>query len=141
MTLPAVRSGTVADIPAVLALWRVAEALPTVTDSEQDLRQLLDADPEALLLATSGADVVGSLIAGWDGWRGSFYRLAVDPEWRRRGIAMALVRAGEERLRALGAKRLTAIVASDERAAMELWVAVGYERQAERSRFVRMLDD
>lgn len=141
MTEAETRSGTVADIPAVLALWRIADALPTATDSEQGLRRLLDNDPEALLLASSGEEIVGSLIVGWDGWRGSFYRLAVHPEWRRQGIAVALIRAGEERLRALGASRLTAIVASDERPAMDFWEAAGYERQAERSRFVRMLDD
>ena len=92
-------------------------------------------------MASSGEDIIGSLIVGWDGWRGSFYRLAVDPDWRRQGIAMTLIRAGEERLRALGATRLTAIVASDEWAALDLWEAAGYERQAERSRFVRVLDD
>jgi ribosomal protein S18 acetylase RimI-like enzyme len=84
---------------------------------------------------------VGSLIVGWDGWRGSFYRLAVHPDWRRQGIGTELIRAGEERLRAQGAVRLTAIVASGERAAMAFWQAVGYERQVERSRFVRMLVD
>ena len=35
--------------------------------------------------------MVGSLIAAWDGWRGSFYRLAVHPERRRQRIATALL--------------------------------------------------
>jgi ribosomal protein S18 acetylase RimI-like enzyme len=134
-----IRTGTAADVASVLALWQAAESLPTATDTEQALGVLLERDAESLLIAAVDEVMVGSLIAGWDGWRGSFYRLAVHPEWRRRGIARALVRAGEDRLAAVGAVRLTAIVASEERAAMALWQAVGYERQAERSRFVRVL--
>jgi ribosomal protein S18 acetylase RimI-like enzyme len=81
--------------------------------------------------------VVGSLIAAWNGWRGSFYRLAVHPEHRRNGLATRLVREGEKRLRDRGAVRLDAIVAADEVGAMSFWRAVGYEHQGDRSRFVR----
>jgi ribosomal protein S18 acetylase RimI-like enzyme len=134
-----IRSGAEADLSAVLALWRSAGSEPTATDSEQALARLLDRDPDSLLLAEAGGEAVGSLIAAWDGWRGSFYRLAVRPEWRRQGIGTALVRAGEERLRGLGAERLTAIVVGDECAAAALWEAAGYRRQANRNRFVRMV--
>ena len=103
--------------------------------------RLVERDADSLLLAEAGGRIVGSLIVAWDGWRGSFYRLAVHPDWRRRGIATALIRAGEDRLRALGAVRLTAIVASEEHAAMTLWQAAGYERQVDVSRFVRVLSD
>ena len=141
MTEWTIRTGAKADFPSVLGLWREAEGPPSATDTEQALSRLLDRDPGSLLLAEAGGKVVGSLIAGWDGWRGSFYRLAVDREWRRRGVATALVRAGEERLRDLGAVRLTAIVVSDQDAAMAAWQALGYSPQAGRSRFVRMMGD
>ena len=134
-----IRTGTPADLGAVLAFWRLAGD-PSPTDSEEALAQLLDRDPEALLLADPGDRLVGTLIAAWDGWRGSLYRLAVHPRHRRDGIATALVRAGEERLRRAGAVRLTAIVVDGDAAAAGLWAAAGYERQSERARFVRMLD-
>ena len=47
--------------------------------------------------------------------------------------------AGENRLEALGAVRLTAIVADEVPAAAALWEAVGYERQQSTSRYVRMV--
>lgn len=135
-----VRTAARADVGHVLAFWRLAGD-PTPTDSEVALAALLDRDPGALLLACEGEGIVGTLIAAWDGWRGSLYRLAVHPERRRRGLATALVRAGEERLRRQGAIRLTAIVVEGEEGAMALWAAAGYERQAERARFVRMLGE
>ena len=134
---PLLRAGTVADIEAVLALWQRAETGPSSTESADDVRWLLERDPEAMLLADAEGEIVGSLIVGWDGWRGTFYRLAVDPAHRRRGLATEMVRAGEERLRALGAKRLNAIVESEEDDAMAFWASAGYELQTARSRFVK----
>jgi ribosomal protein S18 acetylase RimI-like enzyme len=137
--LPTLRTGHSDDPPAVLALWRRAEASASPTETAADLQGLLERDPESLLLAVSGGEIVGSLIVGWDGWRGTFYRLAVDPAQRRRGLATALVRAGEERLRALGAHRLNAIVETEEADAMAFWAAAGYELQTARCRFVKNL--
>jgi ribosomal protein S18 acetylase RimI-like enzyme len=138
---PSIRSAGVRDIAAVLDLWAVAGSVPAVgDDSPEGLTQLLATDPQALLVAEVAGVLAGSLIAAWDGWRGSFYRLAVAPEHRRRGLATRLLREGEQRLRARGAIRLTAIVAEDEAEAMRFWRAVGYERQRRRARFVRHLD-
>ena len=131
------RQGCLDDVDAVLALLRRAEAGPSSTESADDLRRLLERDPDALLLADAEGEIVGSLVAGWDGWRGTFYRLAVDPAHRRCGLATEMVRAGEERLRALGARRLNAIVESEEADAMAFWAAAGYELQTARSRFVK----
>jgi ribosomal protein S18 acetylase RimI-like enzyme len=137
--MPILRAGTAADVEALPALWRRAEAGPSTTETADDVRWLLERDPEALLVADADGEIVGSLIVGWDGWRGTFYRLAVDPAHKRRGLATAMVRAGEERLRALGAKRLNAIVESEEADAMAFWASAGYELQTARSRFVKNL--
>ena len=124
----------------VLELWQRAEASASPTEEPEDVGGLLLRDPEALLLAeTDEGEIVGSLIVGWNGWRGSFYRMAVDPTHRRRGLATALVRAGEERLLTLGAHRLDAIVESHEPDAMAFWASAGYELQSSRSRFVKNL--
>jgi ribosomal protein S18 acetylase RimI-like enzyme len=134
-----IRNGRVDDVEAVLDLWRRAEASPSSTESAEDLHGLLARDPDALLLADADGEIVGSLIVGWDGWRAGFYRLAVDPAVRRHGLATALVRAGEERLRSLGAHRLNAIAESHKPAAMAFWASAGYELQTSRSRFVKNL--
>lgn len=138
-TIWTIRAGTGADIGAVLALWRTASR-PSATDDEDGIAQLLSHDPAALLVAEAGGELVGTLIAAWDGWRGSFYRLAVHPDRRRSGLAMSLLRAGESRLEALGAVRLSAIVSDEDPAAAAFWLAAGYESQPENTRFVRMLD-
>jgi ribosomal protein S18 acetylase RimI-like enzyme len=133
-----IRSGTAADADAVLALWRRADAEVTVSDDVAGIEVLLRHDPRALLVADEDGTVIGSLIVGWDGWRGQLYRLAVDPATRRRGLATELVRAGEERLRSSGARRVAAIVVDDHAHAVAFWRSVGYEAMGQ-TRFVRSL--
>jgi ribosomal protein S18 acetylase RimI-like enzyme len=135
-----IRNATEDDIPSVLGLWAAAGSLPSVSDSPDGLARLLVADPQALLVAELDGVLVGSLIAAWDGWRGSFYRLAVMGEHRRKGLATMLLSEGERRLRERGAVRLTAIVADDVPTAMSFWQAAGYEHQQHRARFVRPPD-
>jgi ribosomal protein S18 acetylase RimI-like enzyme len=95
--------------------------------------------PRRLLVAEDGGAIVGALIAAWDGWRGNMYRLAVAPDRRRHGIALELVRRGEERLRARRARRISAIVAEGDEAPSSLWRAAGYSRDENVRRFVRNL--
>ncbi len=121
----------------MLSLWHAAGAHATTGTHRDGVSTLLAADPEALIVAEADGQLVGSLIAAWDGWRGSFYRLAVHPDRRRQGLATELVRAGERRLRERDAERLTAIVAEDDPGALDFWIAVGYERQRSRARFIR----
>jgi ribosomal protein S18 acetylase RimI-like enzyme len=134
-----IRTGLPHDVPAVLDFWREAGAASSATEEPEDVVGLLERDPGALLIAEDGGRIVGTIVAGWDGWRGTFYRACVDPAQRRRGLALELVRAGEERLRGLGAIRLNAIVETDHPDAMAFWAAAGYELQTERSRFVKNL--
>jgi ribosomal protein S18 acetylase RimI-like enzyme len=81
-------------LPAVLELSQEADVTPpSASDSMEGLRSLI-AEPNAILLvATIDGRVVGSVIGGWDGWRGNIYRLAVGSGHRRKGIARELVKA------------------------------------------------
>ena len=97
----------------------------------------MDGTPAALLVAESAGKVVGAVIAAWDGWRGNIYRLAVDDEYRRRGIGLKLMHAAEDYLRSCDVGRVTALVAYDDEAAGSFWDAAGYPQDTDIGRRVR----
>jgi ribosomal protein S18 acetylase RimI-like enzyme len=137
---PAIRAAAARDIGAILALWAAERTVHAATpDTAEALERLLDTDPGTLLLAEHENHLVGALIAAWDGWRGNFYRLAVVSHRRREGIGAALVRAGEERLRARGATRVTALVARADADAIAFWTSCGYPPDPVIGRHVRSL--
>jgi len=135
-----IRPGVAADVPGVLALWEEARSVAATTpDTPEGVQAVIAHTEDALLVAELDGDIVGAVIAAWDGWRGNIYRLAVRRECRRLGIGLQLVRAGEERLRDKGARRVTALVATEELGAAALWGAAGYEHDQNVARFVRNL--
>lgn len=135
-----VRSGTLDDVPAILAFWVEAAEGTDRHDSPDKVVALIERDPDALLIAELDGRLVGTLIAGWDGWRAHLYRLAVHPGHRRKGIAAMLMAAAEDRFAAFGAFRADAMVLNDNTDAHPVWSAFGYAPQPHWTRWVKPLD-
>ena len=138
------RAATPTDVDAVLAFWAAAaENGDRPADSAEAVRALLARDPEALTLAVEdaggGERVVGTLVAGWDGWRAHLYRLAVAPDRRGQGIARTLVERAEARFAGFGAGRADAMVLDANDEAHGPWRAFGYAPQPTWSRWVKPL--
>jgi ribosomal protein S18 acetylase RimI-like enzyme len=127
------------DCAAVLQLWSDADATPSVTDTLDEVQRVVDDGNVVFLVAIDADDrIVGSVIGGWDGWRGNVYRLAVAPEARRQRVAGALVREVSERLaREKGARRITALVEQAHPDAVRFWDSMAAEGYAFDPRIVR----
>lgn len=124
----------------MLELWTEARSAHASTaDQLDDVERLIGDSPATLLVAERGDEIVGALIAAWDGWRGNMYRLAVREGQRREGIGIALTRAGESYLRECGVRRVTALVAFDDEVAAGFWESAGYPLDREIGRRVRNL--
>jgi ribosomal protein S18 acetylase RimI-like enzyme len=135
-----VRACRAQEASAVLELWQQSRSEhATTADRLGDVQRLLAGASGSLLVADADGAILGALIAAWDGWRGNMYRLAVRSEHRRRGIGLALVRAGEEHLCRQGARRITALVAYEDEAAAAFWESAGYPRDRQIGRRVRNL--
>ncbi|WP_405020822.1 GNAT family N-acetyltransferase [Kitasatospora sp. NBC_00070] len=134
-----IRPAVPSEVPGLLAFWSRAAEGTSITDDEAGVARLIERDPEALIVAELDGLVVGTVIAGWDGWRASLYRLAVLPSHRRQGISKALLAAAEDRFVALGGRRGDAMVLEDNRRAHHAWAAAGYEREDRWRRWTKPL--
>ncbi|MER6983056.1 GNAT family N-acetyltransferase, partial [Streptomyces carpinensis] len=85
-----IRPATADDLDTVLAFWKTAAEGTSISDDRDGVTRLVARDPEALLLAMEAlpgraesrprgrdGELVGTVIAGFDGWRCHLYRLAV----------------------------------------------------------------
>lgn len=127
------------EFQTVLDLWREAGSEPGVTDDITALHALDRSHPEALLVAVLDGEPVGTVIATWDGWRASIYRLAVRPAYRRRSIARTLLAEAERSLQRAGARRVNVIVLTEAGPSIGFWDDAGYQHDGRVRRYVRNL--
>jgi ribosomal protein S18 acetylase RimI-like enzyme len=124
----AIREARPKEVDEILALWKTAGSGPSVTDKPDHLRMLTAEMPDLFLVAESDGRLVGSVIGGWDHWRGHIYRLAVHPDYRRQGLARRLTSEIEARLRARGAVRIYALAATKQEMGVKFWESIPYEK-------------
>ena len=132
-----IRSSTPADVAALLEFWKSAAEGTSISDDEDGVGRLIARDAEAVIIAEREGRMVGTVIAGWDGWRCHLYRLAVDPGGRRQGIGAALLEAAEQRFTALGGRRGDAMVLERNELGQRAWQAAGYAPEPQWRRWVK----
>ncbi len=134
-----IRTAVPGDLDGLLAFWRLAAEGTSISDDPAGVARLIERDADAVLLAERDGALVGTVIAGFDGWRCHLYRLAVHPDARRQGIAGALLAAAERRFTALGGRRGDAMVLDRNERAHQAWRAAGYAPEPQWSRWTKPL--
>lgn len=115
------------DYPEVRELWRRSQLLIRPSDELAAVELKLTRDPDLFLVARKAAAIVGTVVGGWDGRRAYVYHLAVDPAWRRRAVAGALMDELEERFRGKGALKAKLQILTGNDASMAFFEQRGYE--------------
>ncbi len=128
---PHIRAFEASDRAALERLWaRVFPEDPPWNAPGALIDRKLSVQPELLLVALTGDDLQGAVMAGFDGVRGWIYHLAVAPEARRRGLGTSLVRAAEAGLRALGCPKVNLQVRATNAAVVAFYETLGYAVEA-----------
>lgn len=124
----ATREFSIDDYDAVFQLWQRVEGLEVAEgDDREGVAQFVMRNPGLSRVATDGSRVVGVVMCGHDGRRGHIYHLAVDPAYRRYGLAKRLVQECLDGLRQTGVLRAIILVADNNLVGAEFWKRAGWE--------------
>ncbi len=124
-----IRTLTIGDYDAIIDLWKRAGLpfKPKGRDSEKTTEKQMKAFPEFFIGAFQEKKLVGVTIASYDGrMKGWINRLAVDPEYRRRGIAGKLIQTAEKTLENHGATIFCALIEIPNEESLSLFQKMGY---------------
>ncbi|VVD64560.1 Acetyltransferase YpeA [Pandoraea eparura] len=120
-----------ADTDAVLALWR--DAFPEYLAADKPHREPRRSIANKVAMrdglffvAVCERQIVGTVMAGYDGHRGWVYSLAVARALRRRGVASTLLQHAECALAERGCLKLNLQVLTQSREALAFYTAHGY---------------
>lgn len=114
------------DITAVVNLWERCGLVVPHNDSHKDIKAKIQFQPELFLIAQVDWELIGTIMAGYEGHRGWLNYLAVDPDHQRKGYGRLLVDAAENRLKELGCPKVNLQIRSNNKQVLAFYRAVGY---------------
>lgn len=123
-----IRQLGIGDYEEIVALWQKAKLpfKPKGRDKKESIAVRMAANPDFFLGAFEDNHLIGVVILTCDGRKGWLNHLAIDPDYRRRGVANALVAESEKILRKHGMKIFCVLINDWNKVSMTLFKKCGY---------------
>ncbi len=123
-----IRAMTIADYDAVYQLWLscAGMGLNDLDDSKDGIERFLNRNPDTCFVAEIEDGIIGVIITGNDGRRGYIYHTAVQPTYRKQGIASALVQTAVDALKKCGIHKVALVVFERNSNGNAFWEKVGF---------------
>ena len=122
-----IREMTIADYAEVIAIWNEEENLTLRdADSRESINAYLDKNPGLSFIARVDSATVGAVLAGTDGRRGYLQHLAVQSDYRGRGVGRSLMQHCVAALRNIGIEKTHLFVHATNASAMRFYQRNGW---------------
>jgi ribosomal protein S18 acetylase RimI-like enzyme len=116
------------DFHKMLALWKSSPGIEVDEDDEKrNLRIYLRRNPGLCYVACDEKKLVGTVKCGQDGRRGYLFHLAVHEDYRKKGIAKALISKSLLNLRRQGIRKCNCYVFDSNKSALNFWRHNGWK--------------
>lgn len=118
---------TESDRNGVIALWNIVfPEEPAHNAPSEMISRKQGVQPDLFFVARQRGQVVGTVMAGYDGVRGWVHKLAVHPDLRRQGLASKLMQRAETALKASGCPKLNLQVRATNAGVVKFYESLGY---------------
>lgn len=115
---------------AVIELWSAVFGYETAHNTPRlAIDKKLAVADGLFFVALTDNEVVGTVLAGYDGHRGWLYAVAVHPSHRRKGVGVQLVRHAEHALTLRGCMKINLQIVSTNASVQAFYESVGYSTE------------
>ena len=116
-----------ADYSEAMELWNGAAGVGiSPDDSEEYLRANLLRNPLTSFVAVENGKIIGAIMAGHDGYRGSIHHTAVLEKYRNQGIGKKLVDSALNAIKSEGINKVNLVVFTDNDSGNAFWEKMGF---------------
>ena len=112
----------------VIHLWEICGLTRPWNDPNRDIDRKLADRTGKLFLLKEGDRVIGSVMVGYDGHRGSVNYLAVHPDSQKKQLGQMLMKHSEDYLLALGCPKLKLMVRTSNLPVIEFYERLEYQK-------------
>lgn len=123
-----IRAMNISDYEQVYQLWLSCPGmgLNNLDDSKEGIERFLKRNPETCFVAETDQTIIGVIIVGNDGRRGYIYHTAVNPQYRKQGIARQLVNSAMQALEQYGINKVALVVFEKNENGNAFWEKIGF---------------
>ncbi len=125
----------------MVALWRACELVKPQNDPWRNIERKMADSSWGFLIAEDGDEVIGSVMAGYDGHRGWINYLAGLPSRQRKGVGTALMWRAAAFLQQRGRPKISLQVRDGNEAALAFYASLGYQDEPVTSLGLRLQRD
>ncbi len=123
-----IRTMTAEDYDQVYKLWSGIRGfgLRTVDDSREGIERFLKRNPQTSVVAVKDHCVIGTILCGQDGRRGTLYHVCVAKEYRKHGVGHQMALEAIERLKQEGINKVNLIAFKTNFIGNHFWQKFGF---------------
>ena len=111
----------------VIRLWETVFGYETAHNTPSlAIDKKLEAKDDLFFVALLEGEIVGTILAGYDGHRGWLYAVAVHPSHRKKGLGSALVRHAEQALTERGCMKINLQIITGNESVGGFYESLGY---------------
>ena len=118
-----------ADQVAVIDLWKICKLIRPWNSPEKDIQRKLDVQSDLFLVLEIRKNIIGSVMAAYDGHRGVVNYLAVHPNYQKKGFGRIIMEYVEAELIRRGCPKINLLVRSDNHIVSDFYSKLLYQEQ------------